>query len=45
VIGLTAASHIQPGHDARPKQAGADHVATSFAKLDRVIRPLLHLDT
>jgi HAD superfamily hydrolase (TIGR01509 family) len=41
VIGLTAASHIQPGHDARLKQAGADHVVASFAELDRVIRPLL----
>jgi HAD superfamily hydrolase (TIGR01509 family) len=41
VIGLTAASHIQPGHDARLKQAGADHVVASFAELDRMIRPLL----
>jgi HAD superfamily hydrolase (TIGR01509 family) len=41
VIGLTAAGHIQPGHDARLKQAGADHVVASFAELDRVIRPLL----
>lgn len=41
VIGLTAASHIQPGHDARLKQAGADNVVASFAELDRVIRPLL----
>jgi HAD superfamily hydrolase (TIGR01509 family) len=39
VIGLTAASHIQPGHDARLKQAGADHVVASFAELDRIIRP------
>jgi len=39
-IGLTAASHIQPGHDARLREAGADHVATSFAELDRIIRPL-----
>jgi HAD superfamily hydrolase (TIGR01509 family) len=41
VIGLTAASHIQPGHDARLKQAGADHVVASFAELDRAIRLLL----
>jgi beta-phosphoglucomutase-like phosphatase (HAD superfamily) len=41
VIGLTAASHIQPGHDARLKQAGADHAVASFAELDRAIRPLL----
>jgi HAD superfamily hydrolase (TIGR01509 family) len=41
VIGLTAAGHIQPGHDARLRQAGAHHVASSFAELDRVIRPLM----
>jgi HAD superfamily hydrolase (TIGR01509 family) len=41
VIGLTAASHVQPGHDARLRRAGADHVVPSFAELDRVIRPLL----
>jgi beta-phosphoglucomutase-like phosphatase (HAD superfamily) len=41
VIGLTAAGHIQPGHDARLKGAGADHVVASFAELNRVIRPLL----
>jgi HAD superfamily hydrolase (TIGR01509 family) len=41
VIGLTAAGHIQPGHDARLRDAGADHVVASFAELDRVIRPLL----
>ena len=41
VIGLTAAGHIQPGHEARLKQAGAHHVVSSFAELDRVIRPLL----
>ena len=40
-IGLTAAGHIQPGHDARLRQAGADHVVKSFAELDQVIRPLL----
>ncbi len=41
VIGLTAASHVQVGHDARLREAGADHVVASFAELDRVIRPLL----
>jgi HAD superfamily hydrolase (TIGR01509 family) len=41
-IGLTAASHIQPGHEARLREAGANHVVASFAELDRVIRPLLH---
>jgi HAD superfamily hydrolase (TIGR01509 family) len=45
VIGLTAASHIQPGHDARLRQAGADHVVASFAELDRVIRLLLRRET
>ena len=40
-IGLTAASHIKPGHEARLKQAGADHVVASFAELDRLIRRLL----
>ena len=40
-IGFTAAGHIQPGHDARLRQAGADHVVASFAKLDRIIGPLL----
>jgi HAD superfamily hydrolase (TIGR01509 family) len=45
VIGFTAAGHIQPGHDARLRQAGADHVASSFAELDRIVRPLLHRTT
>jgi HAD superfamily hydrolase (TIGR01509 family) len=40
-IGFTAASHIKPGFDARLREAGADHVAASFAELDRVVRPLL----
>ncbi|SHN87390.1 HAD family hydrolase [Bradyrhizobium erythrophlei] len=40
-IGLTAASHVQPGHDTRLREAGADHVVQSFAELDRIIRPLL----
>jgi beta-phosphoglucomutase-like phosphatase (HAD superfamily) len=44
VIGLTAAGHIQPGHDVRLKQAGAHHVVSSFAELDEVIRPLLRGD-
>ena len=42
VIGFTAAGHIPAGHDARLREAGADHVAASFAELDRIIRPLLH---
>ena len=40
-IGLTAASHIPGGHDARLRDAGAHHVARSFADLDRIVRPLL----
>ena len=40
-IGLTAASHIKPGFDAKLREAGADHVVASFAELDRIIRPLL----
>jgi HAD superfamily hydrolase (TIGR01509 family) len=40
-IGLTAASHIKPGFDAKLREAGADQVASSFAELDHVIRPLL----
>jgi HAD superfamily hydrolase (TIGR01509 family) len=40
-IGFTEAGHIQPGHDARLREAGADQVVASFAELDRVIRPLL----
>ena len=41
VIGFTAAGHIQPGHDVKLREAGADHVASSFAELDRIVRPLL----
>jgi len=41
VIGFTAAGHIQPGHDAKLREAGAGHVVASFAELDRVIGPLL----
>jgi HAD superfamily hydrolase (TIGR01509 family) len=40
-IGFTAAGHIQPGHEARLQEAGADHVVASFAELDRIVRPLL----
>jgi HAD superfamily hydrolase (TIGR01509 family) len=45
VIGLTAAGHIQPGFDVKLREAGADHVVASFAELDRVIRPLLGVDS
>jgi beta-phosphoglucomutase-like phosphatase (HAD superfamily) len=40
-IGFTAASHIGPGHDARLREAGADHVVASFVELDGIVRPLL----
>jgi HAD superfamily hydrolase (TIGR01509 family) len=45
VIGLTAAGHIQPGHDLKLREAGADHVVASFVELDRMIRPLLRGET
>ena len=40
-IGFTAAGHIQSGHEARLREAGADHVAASFAELGRIVRTLL----
>ena len=40
-IGFTGAGHIQPGHEARLREAGAAHVVASFAELDRIVRPLL----
>jgi HAD superfamily hydrolase (TIGR01509 family) len=45
LIGLTAASHIQPGFETKLRQAGAHHVAASFAALDRIVRPLLRPET
>lgn len=44
-IGFTGAGHIQPGHEARLRKGGADHVVASFAELDRIVRPLLNRDT
>jgi HAD superfamily hydrolase (TIGR01509 family) len=38
VIGLTAASHIRDGHDARLRQAGAHHVAATFDEVSRITR-------
>lgn len=38
VIGLTAASHIQPGHGARLAAAGAHYVAESFAEAEAITR-------
>ncbi|HWW63556.1 MAG TPA: HAD family phosphatase [Sphingomonadaceae bacterium] len=37
VIGLCAGSHIRPGHDARLREAGAHHVAASWAEAERLI--------
>ena len=37
VIGLTAASHIQSGHDLRLKLAGAHHVASNYAQIAELI--------
>lgn len=33
VIGLLAGAHIQPGHDAKLRAAGADHLAASWAEV------------
>jgi HAD superfamily hydrolase (TIGR01509 family) len=40
VIGLTAASHIQIGHDAKLLEAGARYVVRSFDEAREVARPL-----
>jgi HAD superfamily hydrolase (TIGR01509 family) len=40
VIGLTAAGHIQTGHDAKLLEAGARHVVRSFDQALEVIGPL-----
>ena len=36
VIGLLAASHIQPSHPERLRQAGAQHIAATFAEAQRI---------
>jgi HAD superfamily hydrolase (TIGR01509 family) len=41
VIGLLAASHIQSGHRERLRAAGAHHVASTFAEVERITRELL----
>lgn len=41
VIGLLAASHIRDGHAARLKEAGAQHVAATFAEAETITRALL----
>jgi HAD superfamily hydrolase (TIGR01509 family) len=41
VIGLLAASHIREGHDARLREAGAHHVAATFAEAADITRKLL----
>jgi beta-phosphoglucomutase-like phosphatase (HAD superfamily) len=41
VIGLLAASHIQPGHRERLLAAGAHHVASTFDEAQQITRGLL----
>ncbi|MGE3066701.1 MAG: hypothetical protein AB7K67_14010 [Hyphomicrobiaceae bacterium] len=41
VIGILAASHIQPDHGARLRVAGAHHVVQSFADAEAVTQQLL----
>jgi HAD superfamily hydrolase (TIGR01509 family) len=41
VIGLLAASHIQPGHSERLLAAGAHHVAATFDEAQQITRGLL----
>jgi len=38
-IGLCAASHIRDGHDARLRDAGAAHLAHSWAEVEQFARP------
>ena len=40
VIGLTAASHIRIGHEAKLLEAGARYVVRSFNQAQEIIRPL-----
>lgn len=41
VIGLLAASHVPAGHGARLREAGAEHIAASFAEVQAITRTLL----
>jgi hypothetical protein len=41
VIGILAASHIQPDHGARLRAAGAHHVLQSLADAEAVTQQLL----
>ena len=38
VVGLLAGAHIRPGHDARLRAAGADHLAASWGAVARLVR-------
>jgi len=40
VIGLTAASHIQPGHEEKLLQAGAHHVASDYLQVAQLTQKL-----
>jgi HAD superfamily hydrolase (TIGR01509 family) len=40
-IGFCAASHIRDGHEARLRDAGAVHVARSYAEVERITRGLV----
>jgi beta-phosphoglucomutase-like phosphatase (HAD superfamily) len=41
VIGLTAASHIQPGHRKTLFSAGAQYVANSFGEVEEITNQFL----
>jgi hypothetical protein len=41
VIGVLAASHIQPNHGQRLRSAGAEHVAQSFGEAKRLTHQFL----
>jgi HAD superfamily hydrolase (TIGR01509 family) len=41
VIGVLAASHIQPGHRERLSEAGAEHIVQSFVEAEKITRRLL----
>jgi len=40
VIGLLAAGHIRPGHDARVRSAGARHVARDYPQVAEILEEL-----
>jgi HAD superfamily hydrolase (TIGR01509 family) len=40
VVGLLAAGHIRPGHDARVRSAGAQHVAHDYCQVAEILKEL-----